>query len=228
MQFRFLAFRPAVPDLRNHLTSFVIYVVIVSWIVGMGRYWDHPKAYAWQYAGLGSVAYIFVLSVILYVLIWPLRPKHWTYPAVLVFVGLTSLPGLLYAIPVERFMSLERAQAVNGWFLAIVAVWRVALYVRFLMVSRVPSFGLFSAILLPLSAIVATLALLNLEHVVFNIMAGNTAENSSPNDSAYGIVLLLGFLSIWALPISFMMHVSAIFAAQFQRRRERASSTGEE
>ena len=43
------------------------------------------------------------------------------------FVGLTALPGWLYAVPVERFLPLDTAQAVNAGFLALVAAWRVAL-----------------------------------------------------------------------------------------------------
>ena len=30
--------------------------LICTWIVGVGRYWDHPSAAPWQYAGLGSLA----------------------------------------------------------------------------------------------------------------------------------------------------------------------------
>jgi hypothetical protein len=53
-----------------------------------------------------------VLAAILYLVVKPLRPANWTYSSVLIFVGLTALPGLLYAIPVERFVSLEYAQTV--------------------------------------------------------------------------------------------------------------------
>ena len=50
----------------------------------------------------------------------------------LIFVTLTSLPALLYAIPVEKFMALEYAQTANVLFLAVVASWRVALLIVFL------------------------------------------------------------------------------------------------
>ena len=62
----------------------------------------------------------------------PLRPRNWSFVGVLIFVTLTSLPALLYAIPVEKFMSLETAQTANVIFLAIVASWRVALLIVFL------------------------------------------------------------------------------------------------
>jgi hypothetical protein len=111
-QARFLLFRPARPNLKNRYRDYLVYILIVTWLTGIGRYWDHPGAEPWQYAGLGSIAYVFVLAAILYLVVKPLRPANWTYSSVLIFVGLTALPGLLYAIPVERFVSLEYAQTV--------------------------------------------------------------------------------------------------------------------
>ena len=53
-----------------------------------------------------------------WLVIWPLRPKEWSYKKVLTFVSLTSAPAILYAIPVERFLSLPTARSVNAWFLS--------------------------------------------------------------------------------------------------------------
>ncbi len=211
-QFRLLAFRKVDLDLNRHRSGYLIYVFVVSWLVGMGRYWDHPDAHIWQYAGLGSVAYIVVLSAFLYVVVLPLQPRRWTYSHVLVFVGLTSLPALLYAIPVERFMPLEQAQVANAWFLGVVALWRVLLYVRFL--SRgagLGKFGTFIATLLPLSGIVVTLALLNLEHVMFEIMAGVRPGNESPNDIAYSVVVMLSMFAFIAFPLTLICYLAEIY-----------------
>ena len=214
-QFRFLGFRDVSPDVRGHLVAYLAYVLVVCWLVGIGRYWDHPKAEWWQHAGLGSVAYIFVLSGFLYAVVWPLRPKSWSLAVVFIFVGLTALPGLLYAIPVERFMSLEAAQSTNAWFLGIVALWRVALYVRFLArVAKLNIFQLVVATLLPLSAIVAALAVLNLEHVVFELMAGILEDEISANDLAYNIVFLLGVFAYLAFPVTLVCYVLAIVLAR--------------
>lgn len=98
----------------------------------MGRYWDDPRAKPLQHLGLGSVIYILLLSLMLWLVIWPLRPKHWSYFNVLTFVSLTSPPAILYAIPVERLFSREVARSVNVWFLAAVATWRVTLLIFFL------------------------------------------------------------------------------------------------
>ena len=211
-QFRLLTFRNVDIDLNRHRSGYLIYIFVVSWLVGMGRYWDHPDAHLWQYAGLGSVIYIVVLSVVLYAVVRPLEPKRWTYSLVLVFVGLTSLPALLYAIPVERFMPLEQAQITNAWFLGIVALWRVLFYVRFLSKGAgLGRFGTFIATLLPLSGIVVMLALLNLEHVMFDIMAGVRPGNESPNDIAYGVVVSLSMFATIAFPVTLICYLAEIY-----------------
>jgi hypothetical protein len=211
-QFAFLAFRKIRPNLGEHLLAYLAYVLVVTWLVGMGRYWDHPSAQPWQYAGLGSVAYIFILSLVLYLVVLPLRPARWSYPLVLVFVGLTSLPALLYAIPVERFLPLEAAQTANAWFLGVVAAWRVALYIRFLSSGAgLGWLGTTVATLLPISAIVVSLALLNLEHVIFDLMAGIREEAASPNDTAYTVVLVLSYFAFMAFPATLVGYVVAIF-----------------
>jgi hypothetical protein len=52
--------------------------------------------------------YVFVLALVLWLFVAPLRPRHWSYRNVL-FIGLTAAPAFLYAIPVERMMSLDMA-----------------------------------------------------------------------------------------------------------------------
>ena len=88
---RLLVFQPAKPDLARLAPLYLLIGVGAAWLAGVGRYWDHPDAKWWQYAGLGSVAYIVVLSLVLYLLLLPLRPRNWTFLTVLVFVGLTNL-----------------------------------------------------------------------------------------------------------------------------------------
>lgn len=167
----------------------------------MGRYWDNPRAHLWQSLGLGSVAYVFCLALIIWLLLLPLKPKHWSYRNVLVFITLTSPPALLYAIPVERFMPLPAAQSVNAWFLAAVAAWRVALLVVFLrQVARLTGTAIVVAALLPLVVIVVALTALNLEHVVFELMSGIRPEDRSANDRSYEVVLMIAYFSVHAAP----------------------------
>ena len=210
-QFAFLAFRPVRINVREHFWRWFLFVLAVTWIAGVGRYWDHPAAHAWQYAGLGSVAYLFCLSTLLFLVVWPLKPRNWSWRGVLVFVGLTSLPALLYAIPIERFTDLEAAQAVNAWFLGIVAVWRVALLARYLATAADLQWPcVLIVMLLLLSGIVFSLAMLNLEHVVFDLMAGIRESDASPNDTAYAIVFMLGALSTLVFPVALLSYLGAI------------------
>lgn len=189
--------------------------MVVTWLVGVGRYWDHPSAEVWQYLGAGSVAYIFCLSTLLFLIVWPLRPSNWTFRGVFIFVGLTSLPALLYAVPVERVVDLKAAQSINAWFLGIVAVWRVALLFRYLIASAKLHWFVVTIIsALLLSGIVVTLTLLNLEHVVFDLMAGIRDEDAGPNDAAYLVVLGLAFISLWAFPVALVLYLGAVVHRQ--------------
>lgn len=175
--------------------------LVFTWLSGVGRYWDNSRAELWQYLGLGSVAYVFVLALIIWVLIVPLKPKNWSYMNVLLFITLTSPPAVLYAIPVERFMTLELAQQTNVWFLVFVAIWRVALLIIFLKrVANLSGYSIFVASFLPLVLIVSALSALNLEHVVFRIMAGLEEHEKSVNDSAYMILLLITYASVFLSP----------------------------
>ncbi|AUD78807.1 hypothetical protein CW740_05880 [Kangiella profundi] len=181
--------------------------LVFTWIAGIGRYWDSPRAELWQYLGLGSVGYVFILALTIWLLLIPLKPVRWSYKNVLIFITLTSPPAILYAIPVERFMSLEAAQSTNAWFLAIVATWRVALLVWFLKsLARLSVMRIVVGTLLPLTLIVVVLSILNLEHVVFNIMAGIKPEERSPNDMAYFVVLGMAYFSMMAAPFLLVIY----------------------
>lgn len=213
----FLVFRNVRPNVAAHPVAYLAYTFAVTALVGAGRYWDNPRAELWQNLGLGSVVYILILAAVLWLLILPLEPESWSYPGVLVFVGLTALPGLLYAIPVERFLEMRTAQAVNVWFLAIVALWRVALLVAYLVRSaKLRFFEIALATLLPITLIIATLAILNLEHVVFNIMAGIPPDQVTGNDSAYLFVLGLGMLSLYGLPVVLIFYIVAVAAKKLR------------
>ncbi len=221
-ELRFLTFRPNGPAIRTHSRAFLAFGLLFTWLAGVGRYWDNSKAHLWQHLGLGSIAYVFVLALIIWLLLMPLRPRNWTYRNVLLFITLTAPPAVLYAIPVEQFMAPEAARSANAWFLIVVAIWRVALYVVFL--KRVAGLSLGNvaiAALLPLVVIVVSLSMLNLEHVVFSLMSGVPEADRSPNDAAYGVVLMLSMLSFIAAPFLAAGYLVAIVNA-YLKRRERA------
>lgn len=199
---RLLVFRSAVPDLKRLGPLYLGLGLAFAWLVGIGRYWDNPRAGFWQHLGLGSVAYVFALALLLWLLLWPLKPRNWHYRTVLVFVALTSPPAILYAIPVERFLSLDGAQQMNVLFLATVALWRVILLCLFLRRSAgLRVFEVIVGTLLPITLIVVALAILNLEHVVFQFMGGLDPAQETANDGAYAVLFLITLLSPPALLI---------------------------
>lgn len=202
-----LLFRRFKPDLGgDNASRYLAWGLVSTWIVGIGRYWDHPSAQIWQYLGFGSVIYVFVLAAVLWAIASPLRPDNWTYRNVLLFVTLTSLPALLYAIPVEKFMSIGNAQLANVIFLAVVATWRIALLVIFL--RRAGGLGATAtavACALPIVLIVTALTVLNLQNAVFDIMGG--LREPTEHDAAYAIVVLISFFSVISSPVLFIIYV---------------------
>lgn len=217
--FRILTFRFDARDTSALGPRDLIIGLAFTWLAGVGRYWDHPDPHVVQRLGVGSLVYIFVLSGILSAVTLPLKPVRWSYRHILTFVALTAPPALLYAVPVERWTELSTAGTVNAWFLGVVAAWRVGLYGRYLRVHA--GLGWFPwsiALLLPLVLIVVALSLLNLEHAVFNLMAGIT-EPRTPGDLAYRVVLTLGLFSVIAFGPLLIAYVAAVFVARKRRAR---------
>ena len=224
---RFLTFRGLKIDNPKDLNRLLVAGVVFTWIAGIGRYWDHPNAGLWQYLGLGSVAYIFVLAFILWGLVYPVRRGPWSYKSVLTFVALTSPLAWLYAIPVERFMDVGLAVQANLWFLAIVAAWRVGLLIHFLRTYGRFNLGMIAILtLLPLTLIIVALASLNLEHAVFEIMAGiadERTDSQTVHDSVYATIFGLGVMSMILLPVLAMVYI-AIAIMTWQKRQNESGS----
>ena len=193
--------------------------LVFTWLAGIGRYWDSPRANLLQHLGLGSLAYVLVLSGFLWILLLPLRPARWSFLEVLTFVCAVSPPALLYAIPVERFMSMDDARRANVIFLALVATWRVALYVIFLLrYAGFRDLRFIVGTLLPLTVIVFGLFALNLERAVFHLMAGIDPAGGTSADAAYGVLFLLTVFSVWLAPIMAVLYLVAIVQERSRRR----------
>ncbi len=189
-----------------------------TWLVGVGRYWDNPKVGLLQHLGLGSVIYVFVLALFLWLIIWPLRPRHWSYFRVLTFLTLVSPPAILYAIPVQMFFDYLTANYINVSFLAVVATWRVALLVFFL--RRLGELNWSSIVvgtLLPLTLIVVALSSLNLDRAVFSIMGG--MQQLTPNDGVFLVLQGLSLLSVF-LFVPLLLSYLIIIATRFSSVKE--------
>jgi hypothetical protein len=200
---RLLTFRSSAEELRALNHRHLVFGLICTWLVGMGRWWEDPKASLLQHLGIGSVAYVFILALFLWLVLWPLTPPHWSLLNVLIFVTLTSPPAILYAIPVRHGLALQTAQTVRLCFLAIVAGWRVALLYFYLhRGAGLTGFRWLLAALFPLLLIVFTLTALNLEKVVFDFMGGVRESERTVNDAAYGVLVLICMVSMLAfLPL---------------------------
>ncbi len=192
---RLLTFKLNRAEILQFNQTHFIAGLIGTWVVGMGRYWDDPGAKLLQHLGLGSVIYIFVLAALIWLILLPFKVEKWSYFIVVTFIGLTSFPAIFYAIPVERFFSIDTANTINVWFLAIVAAWRLGLLYYFLKkFTRLSLGNILTVTLMPICLIISVLTFLNLHRVVFNIMGG--VRNPTPHDSSYVILMLLTGISV--------------------------------
>lgn len=198
---RLLTFKLSREEMLQFNNKHLISGIIGTWIVGMGRYWDDPKASLLQHLGLGSVIYIFALAVFIWLILLPFKIEKWTYRVVLTFIALTSFPAIFYAIPVEKFFSISTANTMNVWFLLIVATWRLCLLYYFLKhFTKLSSGNIATVTFMPICLIISVLTILNLHNVVFEVMGG--IRNPSPHDASYFILMLLTGLSmILAIPL---------------------------
>ena len=219
---RLLCFRSTRDELLNVGAKHLAFGLVCTWLVGIGRYWDNPRVSLFQHRGVGSLVYIFALALLLYLIVLPLGAKDWSYFRVLTFVSLVSPPAVLYAIPVERYFDLDTANTINVCFLGIVAAWRVALLVFYL--RRFGALNWFSVVtvaLLPLTLIVVTLTILNLDRVVFDFMGGISPSRRSGDDDAYSILFLLAFLSFLLFVPVLTCYIILTVSTFFSRREER-------
>lgn len=199
---------------RHFLTG-----LIGTWLVGMGRYWDDDRASLLQKLGLGSVIYIFLLALFIWLIVQPFRIACWTYFRVLIFISLTSYPAILYAIPVERFVSIGTANSINVWFLAIVALWRLFLLYYFLkQFTRLSAGNILTITFMPICLIISALTVLNLHRVVFNIMGG--IRNPTPHDSSYFVLMFLTVISmILSIPLLIAYSI-AVYSSRKKMMKE--------
>lgn len=166
-----------------------------------------------------------MLTTFLWLILWPLRPKNWSWERLLTFVTLASPPAALYAIPVEMFTTLETSQTLKATFLAIVAVWRVALLFWFLnRAADLPRYAVVIGSLLPLTLIVNTLTILNLDRVVFDFMSGVPPNQRSSADTAYAVLWLISTLSMIVSPGLLLGYVALAIARFREARRPSVSA----
>jgi len=133
-----------------------------------------------------------------------LRPARWSYRNVLLMVLMTAAPGIIYAIPVERFMAEGPARAVNMIFLLIVATWRMLLYRHFLRtVAQLPRTETIVVWLLPPTIIVAVLATLGTLNAIARSMGGVRDPVGDAIDNVIAFIALGAWIALPVLLILF-------------------------
>jgi len=215
---RLLTFKITREEILQLNINYFIIGLFGTWVVGMGRYWDDKGASLLQHLGFGSVIYIFILAGFIWLILKPFFIDNWNYFTVLTFISLTSFPAILYAIPVERFFSIEIANTTNVWFLLIVAVWRLGLLYYFLKhFTKLGTGDILTVTLMPICLIISVLTVLNLHRVVFNIMGG--IRNPSPHEGAYLVLMLLTGLSAIMTPILLIAYGVGIYERYKTRKK---------
>jgi len=215
--FRLLTFRTTREEMLGFGWAHFAFGLIAAWLVGIGRYWDNPKAEFLQHLGVGSVIYIFALSLLLWFVVKPLRPPDWSYFYVVTFVALCAPPAVLYAIPVQMYFDIFTANDINAWFLLIVSVWRLALLIFFLRRFAALNIGYVIVVtLLPITLIIFALVMLNLEKAVFEIMGGFT-NNATPNDGAFAVLFLISLFAMLGFPLLLVAYI-VIVVVEFSKR----------
>lgn len=228
---RLLVFRPAIPDLKRLGPLYLGTGLVLAGIAGVGRHLDNPKLPAWQRMGSDSILYVFVFAAILWLVLWPMRPRNWNYATILVFVGMTAPPAFLYALPAlfgpngfaawfggAPLLSAAHVPAIKVWLLLIVSVWRVALMIVFLHRSAgLTGFSLLVAALTPLALIVVTLTLLNLDRAVFDFMGGRMER--TVNDGAYAVLAFMTMTSLRVSPVLAIAYIAVCVHRYLLRSR---------
>lgn len=228
--FRILFFRASGDELRGLTLRHLILGLILTWVVGAGRWWEDPKAHILQHLGLGSLAYVALLSGFLWLMLWPITSRTWPFLKIMTYVSLTSPPAFLYAIPVRAWFELATAQRVRVWFLAIVAGWRVLLWWRYLSVGvglTRPAAAVMTGF--PLTFIVVALVWLNLDRAVFDVMGGGGSDRATVNDAAYGSLFLITSIALVAfvpLLTAYVVHASRGLRSRFAGRSDKLEQPG--
>ena len=201
--------------------------LVLAWVVGYGRWWDRPDAvHALLRSGAISALIVVLLGLLLHVTLTPLSAGRARLLPTTAYVGLTSLPAALYALPLERWFELETARSLNLALLALVATWRVALYVRLAWeVARVRGLELLVVTLLPLSGVVFGLTVSGMLLGVFQLMAGNESSTTTA-ESRYEVILALGMASLVLGPVLLITWLVLVARSRRAARRDLAATEG--
>lgn len=212
--FRVLRFRASREDLAKGGLPLVAVGMAITWLVGIGRWWDDPRTLEWYVRwGFGSLLYVGCLSLVLFALAAPLsrRASPDDFRVTLSFVTASALPGIVYAIPIELIAGPSAASAYNVAALIFVSLYRLALlYWFFYSVLGLPDQA-WILTSLPVAAIVAVVSMMNMGPMVVDIMGG--FRETMPKSEAESIVEALGCISFIVTPILIILYLGQVYVA---------------
>jgi len=217
--------------------------LIWVWLVGVGRHWDDPNAELLQQSGIGSLVYVFLLALLLWIVIRPVAPRPIGYFQTLTFISLTAPPAVLYAVPIQWWVGPVTTIYYNAAALTAVSVYRVALLALFYRRGgQLHIGGTILTILLPLTFILTVLAATRLGTAIASTMGGlrdqalSSAEQlqqqfdqvilnlSGMSLLAFPLVLLIYI--VWSLRLNGLPSMKGVGNADRVDRNERDSGTG--
>ena len=123
-------------------------------------------------------------------------------------------------------MPPKDALSLNLLFLAVVAIYRLALLMRFAFVIAGTKRSALIVTFLPLCLIVVVVALLNLEYATLGVMGGLRGEVSAAT-RALQVVVLLGIVAIPVGLVLFLAWLILGWTVQMDRRRARRAAKAE-
>ena len=209
--FRILTFRAKREELAQNPLAVLAIAIVITWLVGIGRWWDDPRELPFFVRlGAGSVIYVFAMSLLLWILANPIAKAKLPYWAFAAFVASTSLPGLVYAVPMEQWTDLETTAAYNVWALVFVSAYRISLLFWFYI--RVLKLKVDQALVvtgLPISAIAIVLTSLGHGASILDIMGG-FRDRMSKTDMEMAVGLI-GCVSWIIAPVCVFIYIG-VFA----------------
>lgn len=208
---RFLTFRSREEDFFEARWSLLILAILGTWIVGIGRWVTDRDALAIQRTGIGSIAYIVALSTALYVMLWFVSNRKTRYLDMLVVVGMTSPPALVYAIPVERWFTPEVSAGLHAAALAFVSIYRVSLLIFYLVRSRRYDIsGAVFGFLLLLSCILLWLFLSGKTGITFTGMGGIERADPEIAEDVANAINALGCFPCLVAPLAGVFYMISV------------------
>lgn len=187
----------------------LVFGLLVTMLVGVGRSWDDSKASLLRQTGVGSLVYVLVFAIAMSLIVMPMTRQGGILPRLLIAAALTSPPGLLYAFPIEKLVSADSQVPViyNSSALMIVSIWRVAMMARILRSGLgLTTFATFASILAYIGGALFVFGLSGMLATVANSMGGYRERAMTVGEQIAAVafqvsvpICIVGFLVwLWA------------------------------